>query len=49
MLDSGRGSAKDLESIQRELEPLASGQSDLEDVSWTSWSAGRPPRPGSPR
>jgi uncharacterized protein len=32
MLDSGRGSAKDLENIQHELETLARRQSDLEDV-----------------
>ena len=32
MLDSGRGSAKDLENIQHELQTLARRQSDLEDV-----------------
>jgi predicted nucleic acid-binding Zn-ribbon protein len=32
MLESGRGSAKDLENIQHELETLARRQSDLEDV-----------------
>ncbi|ACU74748.1 protein of unknown function DUF164 [Catenulispora acidiphila DSM 44928] len=32
MLASGRGSAKDLENIQHELETLARRQSDLEDV-----------------
>jgi predicted nucleic acid-binding Zn-ribbon protein len=32
MLESGRGSAKDLENIQHELQTLARRQSDLEDV-----------------
>ena len=32
MLDSGRGSAKDLENLQHELESLARRQGDLEDV-----------------
>ena len=32
ILDSGRGSAKDLENIQHELQTLARRQSDLEDV-----------------
>ena len=32
MLESGRGSAKDLENIQHELDTLARRQSDLEDV-----------------
>lgn len=32
MLDSGRGSAKDLENIQHELETLARRQNDLEEV-----------------
>ncbi|WP_228555060.1 zinc ribbon domain-containing protein [Catenulispora pinisilvae] len=32
MLQSGRGSAKDLENIQHELQTLAKRQSDLEDV-----------------
>jgi predicted nucleic acid-binding Zn-ribbon protein len=32
MLESGSGSAKDLENIQHELESLAKRQSDLEDV-----------------
>ena len=32
MLESGRGSAKDLENIQHELTTLARRQSDLEDV-----------------
>jgi predicted nucleic acid-binding Zn-ribbon protein len=32
LLESGRGSAKDLENIQHELETLARRQSDLEDV-----------------
>jgi predicted nucleic acid-binding Zn-ribbon protein len=32
MLDSGRGSAKDLESIQHELQTLARRQNDLEDI-----------------
>ena len=32
MLESGSGSAKDLENIQHELESLAKRQADLEDV-----------------
>jgi predicted nucleic acid-binding Zn-ribbon protein len=32
ILDSGRGSAKDLENIQHELQTLARRQSDLEDI-----------------
>jgi len=32
MLESGRGSAKDLENIQHELDTLARRQSDLEDI-----------------